>query len=140
MNSKTLLMFASVWWALANPSTASAGDLVIINAKVFTGSAVHPQARAVVVTGDRISFVGTTTAARARAQPNSRIIDVGGKLLTPGLIEAHTHLGPESPGQQVSMPALMWPGPSGVQAIKAVRAAAVSGTGWIIGTIGPRHS
>ncbi|UUR09345.1 amidohydrolase [Sphingomonas glaciei] len=137
MNSKTLVLLASAWCALVIPTTASADNVVIINAKIFTGSGVHPQARAVVVTGDRISFVGSTTAARARSQPNARIIDAGGRLLTPGLIEAHTHLGPESPGQQVSMPALMWPGPSAAQAIQAVRAAAASGTGWISGTIGP---
>lgn len=138
MHSKnTFAILAAACWSSAMANTASAEDLVIIKAKVFTGQAVHPQAQAVVVSRDRISFVGSSTAARAQARRSARIIDAGGRLLTPGLIEAHTHLGPEIPGQQVSMPNLMWPGPSAAQAIEAVRTTAASGTGWITGTIGP---
>lgn len=118
-------------------SPAVSADLVILNAKVFSGVSGKQAAEAVAITGDRISFVGSNAEAKARARVNTRIIDAGGRLLTPGLAEAHTHVGPEIVGQQLELPGGMWPGPSPNQVIDAVRAAAMTGEGWILGTIGP---
>ena len=122
---------------LAGSPAAAAADLIITNAKVFTADPRQPYAQAVAIQGERISFVGSAAQAKSYAAHKTRIIDAGGRLLTPGLIEAHAHVGPDAPGQQVQMPRLMWPGPSPQQVIKAVRAAASTGRGWISGTIGP---
>lgn len=136
MTKLTGLMCAVLCVGMASPAIAAA-DLIIINAKVFTADAAKPYAQAVAVERQRITFVGTIAEAKQHIKRGTRVIDAGGRLLTPGLVEAHTHAGPEQPGQQVEMPALMWPGPSAEQAVEAVRAAAREGTGWISGTIGP---
>jgi predicted amidohydrolase YtcJ len=129
----------AVFYAVAALAAAPAvaADLIIKNAKVFTVDAGSAAADAVAITGARISFVGSTAQANKLARTRTRIIDAGGRLLTPGLIEAHTHVGPDIPGQRLQLPGGMWPGPSPKQVIEAVRAAALKGEGWIVGTIGP---
>src|SRR5437867_2875481 len=75
--------------ALLRVPTAPAADLVIINARVFTGTGAAVMERAnIAVTGQRIEAVSagpiTTTGAR--------VIDAAGKTVMPGLIDGHVHL------------------------------------------------
>jgi len=76
-----------------------AADLVITNAKVWTGDKSLPIAQAVAVLGDRIVAVGSNAAADAWRGPNTKVIDAGGKLLLPGFNDAHVHF--VSGGQQL---------------------------------------
>jgi hypothetical protein len=76
-----------------------AADLVITNAKVWTGDKSLPIAQAVAVLGDRIVAVGSNAAADAWRGPHTQLIDAGGKLLLPGFNDAHVHF--VSGGQQL---------------------------------------
>ena len=66
------------------------GGLVLGNAKVLTMDPTHPEADAVAISGDTITFVGTEVDALA-AVPNATIVDVGGRVLLPGFNDAHCH-------------------------------------------------
>jgi predicted amidohydrolase YtcJ len=66
-------------------------DLLILNAAVLTMDAARPAARAVAVTGGRISAVGGEELARL-AGPETRVIDGRGRTLMPGFFESHMHL------------------------------------------------
>ncbi len=122
---------------LVNAAPAlAASDLIILNAKVFTADPRRPLAEAVAVEGSRISFVGTSQDARKLAGAATRVIDAGGRLLVPGLIEAHGHAGAYPPGNVVELPGLPWPGPTPDQTLAAVRRAAGNERGWLLGTIG----
>src|ERR1700737_872568 len=46
----------------------------------------------VAVSGDRIAFVGPDDEVLARAGAGTERIELAGGLLSPGLIEGHTHL------------------------------------------------
>lgn len=59
---------------------------------VYTGTETMPVAEAVVVTGDRIAFVGSLAEARARAGEGADEIDLKGAFLYPGFTDAHAHL------------------------------------------------
>jgi len=50
-----------------------------------------PQARAVAVTGKKISYVGDDKGAEAYVGKNTRVIDLQGKMLLPGFVESHIH-------------------------------------------------
>lgn len=48
-------------------------------------------AESIVVQGDRIAFVGDTGAADVE-YPDAEVVDLAGRLVLPGFIDAHTHL------------------------------------------------
>jgi hypothetical protein len=53
---------------------------------------VKPNATAVALAGERIIAVGDDAEVRKLARPTTRLIDLAGKTVTPGLIDAHCHL------------------------------------------------
>ncbi len=70
----------------------SKADFVITNAKVFTSDEGHPQAEAVAVKGNRITYVGTNVGANEFQDKSTRVIDAKGCTVTPGFIDSHFHL------------------------------------------------
>jgi imidazolonepropionase-like amidohydrolase len=78
---------------LAVPAPVSAQDLVLVHANVVdvTTGAIQRDV-AVVVTGGRITSVGAAGAA----PPGVRVVDLAGRFVAPGLIDAHVHVGSAS--------------------------------------------
>src|SRR4051812_21642507 len=74
------------------PMAAATGSLLLTNAHVYTASDAQPRVEAVLVHDDRIAFVGADTEARRQAQAQTRVIDLAGATLLPGLVDAHAHL------------------------------------------------
>src|ERR1700692_3667931 len=70
----------------------TAADTVLTNGKIITVDDRFSIAQAVAVRGDRIVAVGTSQQINAMAGPNTKRIDLGGKAVIPGLIDAHAHL------------------------------------------------
>jgi|CXWL01.1.fsa_nt_gi predicted amidohydrolase YtcJ len=52
----------------------------------------EPVHGSLVIRAGRISFLGDDAGALAHAKPGARVIELGGKAVTPGLIDAHSHL------------------------------------------------
>ena len=71
---------------------ATAADTIFLNANIYTGNDKQPQAEAIVVHGDRITFVGTTEDARKVAPKTTRLVDLHGHTVLPGLTDAHYHI------------------------------------------------
>lgn len=69
------------------------GDLLLTNASVLTmdGQLQRYDPGAVAIREDRILAVGPESELRA-SYPTATIFDCGGKLLMPGLVNAHTHV------------------------------------------------
>ena len=63
---------------------------VFTNGTFYTSNAEAPSANSVVIKGDKIVFVGTESNAQTFAGPGARTIDLGGKLVLPGLVDSHT--------------------------------------------------
>jgi predicted amidohydrolase YtcJ len=74
------------------PAQAPAPDLILTNGKIITVDERFTIARAVAVTGERITAVGSDEAIVRLAGPSTRRIDLGGRAVTPGLIDNHMHL------------------------------------------------
>jgi predicted amidohydrolase YtcJ len=77
----------------ARNALASSGpaDVVFVNGKVYTMNPAQPWAQAVVVRGKHIAYVGDSGAAKTYAGTKTEIVDLRGKMLLPGFVEAHTH-------------------------------------------------
>ena len=66
-------------------------DLVLTGGRIFTGDDAQPWARAVAVRGATIAAVGSDADIRALAGPETRIIDLAGRVVIPGINDAHVH-------------------------------------------------
>jgi len=62
-----------------------------VNGTVITMDGTRPLAEAVLLEGDRIQAVGTTSEIQALAAADTVIHDLQGKTLLPGFIDAHGH-------------------------------------------------
>ncbi|MGB5352134.1 MAG: amidohydrolase [Woeseia sp.] len=92
-------------------AASSEASLILTNARVYTldweeaardgtlqadaphdDSGWHPDADAVVVVGDKIAYVGTTREALERRGEKTRVVDLAGATVIPGLVDSHTHV------------------------------------------------
>jgi hypothetical protein len=62
------------------------------NARVFTADESAPWAEAFVVDAGKLTHVGSDASAQAAAGDAAETIDLGGRLVLPGFIDAHTHV------------------------------------------------
>ncbi len=69
-------------------------DLILVNGTVITVDASDSIAEAVAIRGDRIMAVGDTAFINSLAGPGTRRIDLDGRAVTPGLLDAHAHFSP----------------------------------------------
>ena len=77
---------------LAQPSRATEpADLVVTNARIYTADSERRMAEALAVRNGRIIYVGTTAQTVALVGPGTERLDVGGRLVLPGLVDAHIH-------------------------------------------------
>src|SRR5436190_13641936 len=92
--SKTRVTIALFTVAAAVMVHAQRGDAdtVLINGKIITVDNGFTIAQAVAIQGDRFVAVGTNQDIMRLAGPGTRRIDLGGKTVIPGLINAHAHL------------------------------------------------
>jgi predicted amidohydrolase YtcJ len=74
----------------AQPASVAA-DLVLTNGRVVTVDDARPEAEAVAIVGERIAAVGSSADIGRHIGPNTRVIDLGGRLAIPGFIEGHGH-------------------------------------------------
>ena len=72
---------------------AQDADLIVRNARIWTGDSTSPRAEALAVRGERLLAVGTNAEADAHRGSRTRVIDAGGRFMTPGFIDDHTHFG-----------------------------------------------
>ncbi|HEY6823967.1 MAG TPA: amidohydrolase family protein, partial [Steroidobacteraceae bacterium] len=70
---------------------ADAPELVVTNARIHTQDAAHRVVTALAVRGNAILATGSDTDMRALAGPRTRMVDLGGRIVLPGLIDAHIH-------------------------------------------------
>lgn len=88
---------------LAAQSSAPA-SIVIVNGKVWTGDKAKPWAEAVAITGETITAVGSNAEIRARAEEKkTRVIDAAGRVVVPGINDAHMHPSSGMPRFELSL-------------------------------------
>src|SRR3982750_2755688 len=67
-------------------------DLIVTNARIYTVDDAHPLADAMAVRGGKVQFVGSTGAAMALRGASTRVIDLAGRTVIPGMVDAHGHV------------------------------------------------
>jgi predicted amidohydrolase YtcJ len=79
------------WVGAAERGQAAPADLLLLNGKVITVDPRDSIAEGVAISGGRIVAVGTSPEIKARAGATTQVIDLGGRSVTPGLIDTHIH-------------------------------------------------
>jgi len=72
-------------------ASAKEATLILVNGKVWTENPTRPVAQAVALEGSTILSVGGNAEIRKLAGPDTRVIDMGGRLVVPGFNDAHVH-------------------------------------------------
>jgi predicted amidohydrolase YtcJ len=73
------------------PQQTAVPDLILHNGRVITVDARDRVAQAVAVAGSKIVAVGSNADVLKLAGPTTRRIDLRGRAVTPGLLDAHAH-------------------------------------------------
>lgn len=66
-------------------------DMVVMNANVFTSETDTPWVQAIAVKEKRFIFVGDNNGVSRYIGPNTRVINAGGRIITPGFVDNHCH-------------------------------------------------
>src|ERR687884_150870 len=70
----------------------NASEVVLLGGKVLTVDPSFSIAEAIAVRGDRIVAVGSNAEARAAVGPDARVVDLRGRTVVPGMLDAHPHM------------------------------------------------
>ncbi len=74
------------------PDTANPADIVVRNARIYTGDRAQPTASAVAISGGVFTAVGDDAAVARQVGANTRIVDWLGRRVTPGLNSSHMRI------------------------------------------------
>ena len=77
---------------VASSAQQQAADLIVINARIYTVDERRPFGEAMAIGGGRVRFVGSQRGALALKGPRTRVMDLEGRTVIPGMVDAHAHL------------------------------------------------
>jgi predicted amidohydrolase YtcJ len=89
--ASSVLVFLFVGFSIARQRGSGPADLVLINGQALTMDSADTVAQAIAITNGAIVAVGTNADVRSRIGSSTRVIDLGGRTVTPGLIDSHVH-------------------------------------------------
>ena len=91
LKKSSLLLFTIAVLFACKPTDKTSPTLILLNGKVWTAEGPTKFAEAVAITGNTITAVGNTSEIKKLAGDSTKIIDLKGRLVTPGFNDAHIH-------------------------------------------------
>src|SRR5262245_4280070 len=80
---------------MTNPSSEKPGDfadVILVKGRIATQDERRSSASALAILGDQFAAVGDERSVAALRGPATRVIDVGGRTVIPGLNDSHIHV------------------------------------------------
>jgi predicted amidohydrolase YtcJ len=102
LRSSALLSLAGLLFAGGALAAQAPADLVAVNGKVFTADGGSRVVEAFAVDDGKYVAVGTNAEARAYVGRGTRVLDLGGRFVSPGLSDGHFHSEGGGPGVDLS--------------------------------------
>ena len=84
------LCLVALCGTLAAQKAASA-DLILRNGRIYTSNSAQPWAEALAIRGNRIVAVGGENDVARLRGPHTQVIDLGGRMAMPGILDSHIH-------------------------------------------------
>jgi predicted amidohydrolase YtcJ len=91
MTRHVLGALSGIALAMAAAAAPAPADLVLLHGKIHTEDASRSVAQAMAIRANAIVAVGTDQAVGAFVGPSTRTLDLRGRVVLPGIIDAHTH-------------------------------------------------
>lgn len=135
MRKLTLLLIICISINFSILAKQSAPDSILYNGKIFTSDAAQPNAEAIAIHGERILAVGSNSEIKKLAGAKTRLIDLQGRTVIPGINDAHFHFAPNPHGFNLVFKSLEPSWNETIEAIKNAVKQTPKGE-WIFGTIG----
>ena len=85
------ILFLLLAFTACQSSKLDSADLIIFGGQIYTMEEDMPVAQAVVIKDDKIIFVGDKERAFEFKGNDTELLDLKGKMMTPGFIEGHGH-------------------------------------------------
>lgn len=85
------LMGASMLVAVGAAQAAEPADVAVEHARIYTEDAARSTVEAMAARGGKIVYVGDLAGAKALIGSATQVVDAGGRLVLPGLVDAHIH-------------------------------------------------
>jgi predicted amidohydrolase YtcJ len=105
MKLRTGLVIAAALTAITSAAQAQSSapaDIVFVNGKVFTADEADHVVQGFAVTGDRFVAAGADDAMRRHVGPQTKVIDLKGRFVSPGITDDHFHNEGGGPGVDLS--------------------------------------
>ncbi len=77
---------------IASSVPLSASDTILVHGHVYTGNAGAKWTEAVAVTAGKIDAVGSDKDISRRRDVKTKVIDLEGRTVIPGILDSHTHM------------------------------------------------
>jgi predicted amidohydrolase YtcJ len=149
MNFRNAILIVSLLLALLSGCSkqgqidaASQADLLLTHGAIYTSDQSRSWQQAVAIRGDKIVYVGNNQDAKGYAGPNTRVVNLKGRMVLPGLQDVHIH--PISGGIEAAACDLngLTTSDQYVEKIKAYAEANpdlpwITGGGWLMSAFGP---
>jgi predicted amidohydrolase YtcJ len=84
-------LVSCLWVANAWAGEGGKADVVLQNGKIYTADPDRSIKQSVAFSGNTIMAVGSDGDMEALIDPETKVIDLRGKLVLPGLIDTHIH-------------------------------------------------
>jgi len=92
MRTTILLSLFALLCLISGSAQTEPADVVFKNGNIYTVNDNQPRAEAIAIKQGKIIFVGANDGVKSYEGSNTRVIDLGGKTVVPGLTDAHYHL------------------------------------------------
>ncbi len=66
-------------------------DIAILNSRIFTGDRTRPCSEGVYLKDGKVAAVGTTPEIKTMCGRGTSMLELPGRLVTPGIVDAHLH-------------------------------------------------
>ena len=77
---------------VTSSNTAEEDEIIFHNGQILTMNRSQPTAEAIFIKGETIQAIGSNGEILSMRRPLTKVIDLGGLTLMPGIIDAHAHI------------------------------------------------
>jgi predicted amidohydrolase YtcJ len=132
---RTILLLFGIFCGSLPLAAQAHPNLILVNGKIFTSDIRSLRAEAIAISGERIVAVGASSKIRQLAGRNTRIVDLKGRTVIPGINDAHFHFAPKPAGIDLQFNTMEPSWDSVVSELRSKIRTASKGE-WVFGVIG----